>query len=158
MDSNLESEKRTNTFPAKDENKLVEKILIEQIRERDKKFEESEMKAAIVRGSVIGGMKFDTDKPDMSLLSSIAIEELAKVLSFGKVKYAAHNWRKGITTSRLIGACLRHIFSYLRGESKDSETGLSHIAHAMCCCMFIIELNVTHPQLDDRHVVEVPSQ
>lgn len=102
------------------------------------------------------GLKYDSDKPDMSLLSSVAIEELAKVLSFGKEKYAAHNWRKGISTSRLVGAALRHLFSYLKGESVDPETGLSHVAHAMCCCMFIIELNLTHPKLDDRHVVEVP--
>lgn len=98
------------------------------------------------------GIKFDTDKPDMSLLSTLAITELAKVLSFGKVKYAAHNWRKGITTSRLIAAMLRHIFAYLGGENKDPETGLSHMAHAMCCCMFILELAVIRPELDDRFV------
>lgn len=103
------------------------------------------------------GVKYDQDKPDMSLLSSIAITELTAVLDFGKRKYAAHNWRKGISTTRLLGAALRHIFAYLRGETNDPETGLSHIAHAMCCCMFILELKVTHPQLDDRFVVEVPA-
>ena len=102
------------------------------------------------------GLKYDSDKPDMSLLSSYAVTEVAKVLSFGKVKYAAHNWRNGISTSRLLAATLRHMFSYLSGETLDPETGLSHIAHAMCCCMFILELKQTRPELDDRHVVSIP--
>lgn len=102
-----------------------------------------------------GGMKYDSDKPDMSLLSSVAMEELAKVLTFGKQKYAAHNWRKGISTSRLVGAALRHTFAFLKGETYDPETGLHHMAHAMCCCMFILELHVTHKHLDDRFVVKV---
>ncbi len=101
------------------------------------------------------GMKYDSEKPDYSLLSSVAIEELSKVLSFGKKKYAAHNWRKGIAISRLIAAALRHLFALLRGETFDPETGLHHAAHCMCCCMFIIELMSTNPGLDDRYVVEV---
>lgn len=99
------------------------------------------------------GVKFDADKPDMSLLSSVALVELTKVLDFGAKKYAPHNWRKGIVTTRLLAACLRHTFAYLRGESVDPETGLSHMAHAMCCCMFILELSLTKPEFDDRHVV-----
>jgi hypothetical protein len=101
------------------------------------------------------GLKYDSDKPDYSLLSSVAIDELAKVLTFGKVKYSAHNWRKGITASRLLAAALRHVFSYLRGETYDPETGLSHMAHAMCCCMFIIELKITSPEFDDRFPVSL---
>lgn len=97
------------------------------------------------------GVKHDQDKPDMSLFSPIALTELAKVLSFGKLKYAAHNWRGGISTSRLLAATLRHTLAYLGGQDKDPETGLSHMAHAMCCCMFLLELAITHPQLDDRY-------
>ena len=102
------------------------------------------------------GIKYDVDKPDMSLLSPYAMYELAKVLSYGKVKYAAHNWRKGIERSRLISAALRHIFSYLAGQDKDPETGLSHLSHATCCLMFATELHVTMPDTDDRHVTEIP--
>ncbi len=97
------------------------------------------------------GVKHDHDKPDMSLLSSIALFEVAKVMTFGKKKYSAHNWRGGFIWSRPLSAALRHIFAYLKGEDKDPETGLSHLAHAMCCLMFILEFEVTHPELDDRH-------
>lgn len=98
-----------------------------------------------------GGSKYDDEKPDMALLSSIALEEVAKVMTFGKKKYAAHNWRKGIVYSRLLAAALRHVFAFLRGEDKDPESGLSHLAHAMCCLMFCLEFTITKPSLDDRY-------
>lgn len=96
-----------------------------------------------------GGVKYDADKARMDLLDSYAIEQLAHVLGFGAKKYAAHNWRGGIAKSRLIAAALRHLFAYLRGEDKDPETGLSHAAHAMCCCMFLLGLE-HRTELDDR--------
>lgn len=96
------------------------------------------------------GIKFDQDKPRMDLIDPTAMTELAKVLAFGARKYAAHNWRKGLAKSRLLGAALRHLFAYLGGEDKDPETGLSHVAHAMCCCMFILGLE-HRTDLDDRH-------
>lgn len=99
------------------------------------------------------GTKYDNGKPRMDLLDSHALEQLAKVLTFGAQKYAAHNWRKGISKSRLIAAALRHIFAYLGGQDTDEETGLSHIAHAMCCCMFILGLE-HRTDLDDRHARE----
>jgi hypothetical protein len=98
------------------------------------------------------GTKYDEGKPDMSLLSSVAIEEVAKVMTFGKRKYAAHNWRKGISYSRCIAAALRHIFAYLRGEDIDPESGLSHLGHAICCLMFLLEFILTgRTDLDDRY-------
>jgi hypothetical protein len=95
--------------------------------------------------------KYDDGKPDMSLLSPIAITKIAEVMSFGRKKYAAHNWRAGFNWSRLIAAALRHILSYLGGEDKDPESGLSHLAHASCCLMFLLEFEVTHKDKDDRY-------
>ena len=103
------------------------------------------------------GVKYDAGKINMALLSPVAMVELTRVLDFGAKKYADHNWRKGITAQRLLAALLRHVFAYLGGETHDKETGLSHIAHAMCCCMFIIELKLTKPELDDRFVIVVPT-
>lgn len=97
-----------------------------------------------------GGLKFDDHKPRMDLLDSRAIEQLAMVLTFGAQKYANHNWRKGISKGRLIAAALRHLFAYLRSEDRDPESGLSHVAHAMCCCMFLLGLE-HKPELDDRY-------
>lgn len=97
-----------------------------------------------------GGVKHDDDKPRMDLLDSYAIEQLATVLGFGAKKYAAHNWRKGLGKSRLIAAALRHLFAHLKGEDLDPESGLSHAAHAMCCCMFLLGLS-HRTDLDDRY-------
>lgn len=96
------------------------------------------------------GTKYDAGKPRMDLLDAYAIEELAKVLTFGATKYEEHNWRKGIKVGRLIAAALRHLFSLLKGETNDPETGLSHAAHAMCCCMFLVWILKHKPEMDDR--------
>lgn len=97
-----------------------------------------------------GGMKLDAGKPSMSLLSREALEQTALVLNFGREKYAAHNWRKGFAWSRPLSAALRHIMAFNDGEDKDPESGLSHLAHAACCIMFLLEFEKTHPELDDR--------
>lgn len=100
------------------------------------------------------GTKHDQEKAPLELLSSIWVEGVGRVLGFGKKKYAAHNWRKGIQLSRLLGAALRHIFAYLRGEDNDLESGLPHLDHASCCLMFARELSETRPDLDDRWTSE----
>lgn len=100
---------------------------------------------------LITGTKHDGDKVDMSLLSPIAINAIAQVMTFGKKKYDAHNWRKGIQSSRLLAAALRHIFAYMGGQDKDDESGLSHLAHAGCCIQFLLEFEQTRPDLDDRY-------
>lgn len=83
------------------------------------------------------GVKFDQDKPRMELLDAKALEGLTAVLTFGANKYAAHNWRSGLSYSRVIGALLRHISAIQQGEDIDPESGLPHIDHAGCCWMFL---------------------
>ncbi len=100
------------------------------------------------------GTKKDEGKVRLDLISSIAIFELGKVLTFGATKYDANNWRNGIAWSRVIGATLRHIFLWVRGQDKDEETGLSHLAHAFCNLMFLLEYEVTKKDFDDRYITE----
>lgn len=95
-------------------------------------------------------IKYDAEKARTDLLSTIAMEEIAKVLAYGAKKYAADNWRLGMSWRRLLGAAIRHIFAFLRGEDRDSETGLSHLAHAGCCIMFLLEYFHTGNGTDDR--------
>ncbi len=95
------------------------------------------------------GTKYDQDKPRMDLLDAEALEGLAKVLTFGANKYAAHNWRKGISNSRLIAALLRHLFAICRGEETDPESGLPHIDHVGCCWMFLSNNMKKRPDLND---------
>ena len=96
-------------------------------------------------------LKFDQDKLPLHLLSTEAMNQTAAVLAFGADKYAAHNWRKGFTWSRPLAAAMRHITAFNAGEDKDPESGLSHLAHAACCIMFLLEFEKTHKELDDRY-------
>lgn len=96
------------------------------------------------------GIKHDQEKIRTDLYSTLALEELAKVLTFGAKKYASDNWRLGMSWRRLIGAAIRHLFAFMRGEDNDPETGLSHLAHAMCCIMFLLEYVLTGNGSDDR--------
>ncbi len=98
----------------------------------------------------LSGMKHDTGKPAMDLLPGEALEEIAKVLDFGRKKYNAHNWRGGFKWGRVLAAALRHIFAFLRGEDNDPETGLSHLAHAGCCILFALTFVLTRTGEDDR--------
>ncbi len=97
------------------------------------------------------GKKYDSEKPRMDLLDPSALDGLASVLTFGARKYDAHNWRGGISYSRLIAAMLRHIFAVLRGEDIDPESNLPHIDHVGCCWMFLSNMMKTRPDLDDRY-------
>ena len=101
--------------------------------------------------TTITGVKYDSDKVRMDLLDPLAMEALAGVLTFGANKYAAHNWRGGISYSRLLAAALRHLSAFNRGEDRDQESGLSHVDHAACCIMFLSNMSKTRPDLDDRY-------
>jgi hypothetical protein len=100
--------------------------------------------------SIGTGIKHDSNKPPMNLLSREALEQTAMVMGFGKEKYAAHNWRNGFAWSRPLSAAMRHLMAFNDGEDKDPESGLSHLAHAACCIMFLLEFEKTHQHLDDR--------
>lgn len=88
-----------------------------------------------------GGMKFDSEKPRYDLLPPVAIDEMAKVMTFGAKKYAPNGWQTVPDgKNRYLAAALRHAFAISRGEVMDSETGLPHAAHLMCCAAFLTEL------------------
>jgi hypothetical protein len=96
-------------------------------------------------------LKFDQDKLPLHLLSTEAMNQTAAVLAFGAQKYAEHNWRAGFAWSRPLSAAMRHITAFNAGEDRDPESGLSHLAHAACCIMFLLEFEKTHQHLDDRY-------
>jgi len=88
-------------------------------------------------------IKDDDAKPDLSLFPPVALLELGNVLDYGAKKYDRDNWRKVDDPNRYVAAALRHILAYMRGEKNDPETGLQHLAHAACSCLFLAELDLT---------------
>lgn len=94
------------------------------------------------------GTKFDEDKRDYTLLPWIALEEVVKVLEFGARKYERDNWKRVPNGKvRYIRAALRHLVAHIRGERLDSESGLSHLAHCVCCLLFVLSMQSKVPML-----------
>ena len=97
-------------------------------------------------------LKLDTEKVRVELLPTDALNEIAKVLTFGAKKYEAGNWATGdgFKWSRLYGALLRHVFAWARGEDTDPESGISHLAHAGCMLLFLLAHTLRKQGADDR--------
>lgn len=101
------------------------------------------------------GIKYDSAKPKMNLLPPKAIVEVAKVLTFGAEKYDAENWRKlDDLQNRYTAGALRHIFAHMDGEKLDPETGLSHMAHALCCLLFKLEIELEDGESKEEELRE----
>jgi hypothetical protein len=60
-------------------------------------------------------------------------------MTYGAAKYAPDNWRKVEGWRwRYVGALLRHVMAYQAGVHEDVETGLPHLALAMCCVLMLL--------------------
>ena len=67
------------------------------------------------------------------------LTEVLTILEFGAVKYAPENWRYvDNARTRYFDAAQRHIMAWWQGEQTDSESGKHHLAHAVCCLMFLM--------------------
>ena len=87
------------------------------------------------------GSKHDSGKPLIGAIPPNALLAVAKVLTFGAEKYGRDNWRQVESAeTRYLDAALRHINAHQRGEAADPESGESHLAHAVCSLMFMLEL------------------
>ena len=60
------------------------------------------------------------------------------------------NWEKGMSYGRLIRAGIGHFISWARRENNDPETGRSHLAHAICCALFLLAYSIRGVGTDDR--------
>lgn len=87
------------------------------------------------------GSKDDADKPDWTLIPWRGMTPVVRVLMFGARKYGRANWRLVADADRrYLAAAFRHLAAYADGEAVDQETGESHLAHAVCCLLFLLGL------------------
>jgi hypothetical protein len=84
------------------------------------------------------GRKFDGDKLRWDLLPWREVEQVVKVLTFGLRKYDADNWKQVEPKTRYVAAAFRHLCAWIKGEKPDPETGVNHLAHAICCLLFLL--------------------
>ena len=89
-------------------------------------------------------------KPRLDLVPWAEIEAIAQVLTYGAAKYDDNNWRRGSRWGRYFAALCRHAFAWWGGEDRDPETGLSHLAHAGCCLLFLMAYQRNRWGTDDR--------
>lgn len=109
-------------------------------------------------------IRHDQDKPDMSLLSPIAMFGLARVMTHGLKKYPGSQWKKGMAWSKVTAALLRHLFKFMAGEDFDfdsncqgcqnnkcaNHSALPHVDCIAANAMFLQEYFRKHKDLDDR--------
>ena len=96
-------------------------------------------------------MKHDDGKLQYSLLIDEFIDELTEVRMMGSQKYEKWDWMNGLEYSRYMDAIRRHLRAFNIGEDEDRESGLSHLAHIACSCMFLYTFQKTGKGTDDRH-------
>ena len=96
------------------------------------------------------GRKNDSGKLRMDLIPPEAVEALAAVLTMGAAKYNDRNWENGFAWGRSCAALQRHFWAWMRGEDKDPESGLSHMAHVLCNAAFLVTFEARKVGTDDR--------
>lgn len=96
------------------------------------------------------GIKHDKEKPRLDLLPYDALLRIGDVLTYGAAKYAPRNWESGMDWGRLSAAAQRHIASWQCGQDDDEESGLPHLAHAVCCLLFLLAYSIRRIGKDDR--------
>ena len=102
----------------------------------------------------MGGVKHDEGKRRWDLVPWDAVEEVCRVLEHGAGRYGARNWERGIDYSRLFAAAMRHLTAWWGGEVDDPQSRRPHLAHAACCVLFLLALEMRgHDEYDDRPCV-----
>lgn len=105
--------------------------------------------------------RYNKGKLRYSLVSPIALKELAKVYTLGAEKYTvynedgsikddgANNWKKGLSFTSVLDSAYRHISAWKNGEITD-ELGTHHLANAIWNLGTLIHYEQTKPEFDDR--------
>lgn len=98
------------------------------------------------RGHMVGELvdkdeefrKYDTGKLEYTLLPDSVINDILKVMMYGAYTkgYGTDNWKKCKDVERYYNALRRHIDAFRTGEEIDKESGLPHLAHALCNLAF----------------------
>lgn len=85
------------------------------------------------------GRKNDHDKLCWDLLPVEPIEDIVRILTRGARKYTPENWKYVVgARDRYYAATMRHLAAWRKGHRRDKESGRSHLAHALCCLVFLL--------------------
>ncbi len=96
-----------------------------------------------------GGQK-GRKQEEYAFIPGGALAEVARVYGMGAEKYEPWNWAKGYPWSWSYSALMRHVEAHRRGESRDPESGFSHLAHATFHLFTLMEFEANGLGTDDR--------
>ena len=125
----------------------------------EKELSEDALEHWVDKDDIGKGRKFDTGKPQHSLVPSSELTDVVKVFTMGAEKYGRENWKRvedGMY--RYFDAMERHISAYKvymeTGDERhlfDEESGLHHLSHAMTNALFLMWLdrNAAHQFSDE---------
>jgi len=100
--------------------------------------------------SPTGSLRYNTGKPQMSLLDPNFMLGMAEVMTIGLEKYGKANWQKGNYVSVPYDSAQRHLQKYWMGQTVDGESGKHHLFHAAVNLMFMYYYENIYPEMDDR--------
>lgn len=84
------------------------------------------------------GAKADRGKERYDLIPPGVLCDLARVLTHGAAKYQPNNWlHVADPEARYYAAAMRHLEAWRMGAKVDLESQLPHLAHALCCVVFL---------------------
>ena len=111
---------------------------------------EDDIMCALTKENQAMAKKSDSDKNRMELIPPYAIMALGTILTDGAKKYGDRNWENGMEWSRAYGATQRHLNAWWSGQDKDTESGHSHLWHALCEIVFLVCYEKWYKNHDDR--------
>ena len=94
--------------------------------------------------------KKDSGKTRWDLVPWEEVEPLAEILTFGAEKYGDNTWQTiPDGPKRYKAALFRHLVAWCKGEKLDPESGLPHLAHAMCNIVFLMHFEKRDEKKND---------
>jgi hypothetical protein len=94
----------------------------------------------------IPGAKDDSGKSRAGLMFSgfaNALASVSEVATYGANKYSPNGWvMVPDNINRYSDALFRHLLAHARGQDRDYESNLAHLAHAAWNVLAILELTI----------------
>lgn len=97
----------------------------------------------------MSGTKFDSGKPDLSLIPYCSEVAEAEALMIGQEKYGRYNFEGGHKASQIVAAIKRHAGRWMSGEERDPD-GQHHLGAIKANCSMLLRQIELGTLIDDR--------
>lgn len=92
-------------------------------------------------------------KPPLSLVPPCFHVYVSMAMKDGARKYGPYNWRKEKVQSMIyLDAAMRHVQSFVDGETNAKDSGQHHLAHAAACMAILLDAFLNDCVIDNRPV------